>query len=136
MAESSLAHASRDCACHIVWIPKYGRKAVRGGLGREMVETVRGLVGRGAGGMVEGGACPDRIHLCLRMPPKYAVREVVGRLKGRSPVVPRERHPEHGRATGRDKTLWARGYYVSTVGLDEAVIRDYIKRREEGGRFE
>lgn len=137
MNESSLAHTRWDCACHIVWIPKYRRKVMYGQLRREVVEILKDLVDREDGvEIVEGSACPDHIHICLRIPPKYAVREVVGRLKGRSSIMLYERHPEWRRATGRDKTLWARGYYVSTVGLNEAAVRDYIKKQEEGSRFE
>lgn len=85
---------------------------------------------------MEGAACADHINLCLRIPPKYAACKVVGRLKGRSSIMLHERHPEWRRSGGGDKTLWARGYYVSTVGLDEAKVRGYIKRQEEDSRFE
>ncbi len=137
MAEKSLAHTKWDRACHVVWIPKYRRKVMYGELRREIVEIIKGLVEREDGvEIVEGSACPDHIHLCLRIPPKHAVCKVVGRLKGRSSIVLHERHPEYRRAAGRDKTLWARGYYVSTVGLDEAKVRSYIKKQEEGSRFE
>ena len=137
MAESSLAHTKWDCVYHVVWIPKHRRKVMYGDPRREIVEIIRGLVEREDGvEIVEGSACPDHIHLCLRIPPKYAVRKVVGRLKGRSSIMLHERHPEYRAATGRDKTLWARGYYVSTVGLSEAAIRNYIKKQEEGSRFE
>ncbi len=137
MAEKSLAHTKWDCVYHVVWIPKYRRRVMYGELRREIVEIIRELVDREDGvEIVEGSACPDHIHLCLRIPPKYAVCKVVGRLKGRSSIMLHERHPEYGRAAGRDKTLWARGYYVSTVGLDEAKVESYIKKQEEGSRFE
>lgn len=137
MAENSLAHTKWDCVYHVVWIPKYGRKVMYGQLRREIVEIIRGLVDREDGvEIVEGAACADHIHLCLRIPPKYAVCKVVGRLKGRSSIMLHERHPEWRRSGGGGKTLWARGYYVSTVGLDEAKVRGYIQRQEEGGRFE
>ena len=103
-------------------------RAVRGGI----VEIVRDLVDReDRVGAVEGAACADHVHLCLRIPPKYAVRKVVGRLKGRSSIILHEGRPEW-RARGGGKTLWARGCYVSTVGLGEAKVREYIKRQEEG----
>jgi putative transposase len=86
--------------------------------------------------IVEGSACPDHIHICLRIAPKHSVSNVVGRLKGKSAIVLSGRHPEWRSATGRDRTLWARGYYVSTVGLNETVIRKYIREQEEGSRIE
>ena len=137
MSESSLAHTRWDCVYHIVWIPKYRRKVMYGQLRREVVEILKELVDREDGvEIVEGSACPDHIHICLRIPPKHAVCKVVGRLKGRSSIMLHERHPEWRRATGRDKTLWARGYYVSTVGLNEAAVNNYIKKQEEGSRIE
>ena len=137
MTEQSLAHTRWDCVYHIVWIPKYRRKVMYGEFRREIVEIVKDLVARESGvEIVEGSACPDHIHLCLRIPPKHAVSKVVGRIKGRSSIILHERHPKARYATGRDKTLWARGYYVSTVGLNEEVIKEYIKKQEEGSRFE
>ena len=86
--------------------------------------------------IVEGTACPDHIHICLRIAPKHSAGNVVGRLKGKSAIVLHERHPEWRRITGRDRTLWARGYYVSTVGLNESTIRRYIQRQEDGSKIE
>lgn len=137
MPQQSLSHTSWDCVYHVVWIPKYRRKVMYGQFRREIVGTMRDLVAREDGvEIVEGSACPDHIHLCLRVPPKHAVSKVVGRLKGRSSIILHERHPELRLATGRDKTLWARGHYVSTVGLDEAKVREYVRGQEEGSRFE
>ena len=72
----------------------------------------------------------------MRIPPKYAVSDVMGYVKGKSAIVLRERHPEWGRVVGKDKTCWARGYYVSTVGLNEETIRRYVANQEDGSRFE
>ena len=85
---------------------------------------------------VEGSACADHIHICLRIAPKHAVSSVVGKLKGRPAIVLFGRHPELRGVTGRDRTLWARGYYVSTVGLDEAAVRKYIRSQEEASAIE
>lgn len=81
-----------------------------------------------------GSACADHIHMCLRIAPKYAVSSVVGKLKGRSAIVLHERHPEWRGITGRDRTLWARGHCVSTIGLDEAKVRKYVREQEEASR--
>ena len=83
-----------------------------------------------------GDACPDHARVCLRAAPKHSVSNVVGRLKGKSAIIPRERHHEWGALTGRDRTMWARGYYVSTVGPDESVIRRHVRRQSDGSLIE
>ena len=137
MDKNSLSHTSWECVYHIVWIPKYRRKVPCGERRREIGEILRMLVDRMDGvEIVEGSACPDHIHICLRIAPKHSVSNVVGRLKGKSAIVLFERHPEWRSATGRDRTLWARGYYAGTVGPSETVIRKYIREQEEGSRIE
>ena len=122
---------------HVVWIPKYRRKVLWGEARREIGQILRMLVERMDGvEIVEGALCPDHVHVCLRIPPKYCVGKVIGKLKGRSAIILFERHPEWRGATGRDRTLWARGYYVSTVGLNEEVIRNYVRNQEEASRIE
>lgn len=134
--KQSLAHTAWDCVYHVVWIPKYRRKVLYGQRRREIVEVIKTLVDRMGGvEIVQGSACIDHVHVCLRIPPKYAVAGVVGKLKGRSSVILHNEHPEWRATTGRDRTLWARGYYVSTVGLDEAVIRRYVRNQENASRF-
>ena len=137
MDKQSLSHTSWDCVYHIVWIPKYRRKVLYGETRREIGEILGMLVERMDGvEKIEGSACPDHIHICLRIAPKHAVSKVVGRLKGKSAIILFDRHPEWRGKTGRDRTLWARGYYVSTVGLNETVIRKYIQKQEEGSKIE
>ena len=122
---------------HVVWIPKYRRKVLWGEARREIGQILRTLVEHMDGvEIVEGALCPDHVHVCLRIPPKYCVSKVIGKLKGRSAIILFERHPEWRGATGRDRTLWARGYYVSTVGLNEEVIRNYVRNQEEASRIE
>ena len=136
MNERSLAHTRWDCVYHIVWIPKYRRKVLYrecraeiGGIIRELVERKTGCE------VVEGSVCIDHVHVCLRIPPKYAVSDVMGYLKGKSALTLCDRHPEWRSRIGKDRTFWARGYYVSTVGLNEATIKKYIKEQEDGGGF-
>ena len=137
MDKHSLSHTSWECVYHIVWIPKYRRKVLYGETRREVGEILRMLVDHMDGvEIVEGTACVDHIHVCLRIAPKHSVSHVVGRLKGKSAIVLHERHPEWRKLTGRDRTLWARGYYVSTVGLNESIIRRYIQRQEDGSKIE
>jgi putative transposase len=80
-------------------------------------------------GLLEGKACIDHIHLCLSIPPKYAVSAIVGYIKGKSAMIVFERYSKHKR-NFKSHSFWARGYFVSTVGLDEAKIRQYIKDQE------
>ena len=130
MDKHSLSHTSWECVYHIVWIPKYRRKVLYGETRREVGEILRMLVDHMDGvEIVEGTACVDHIHICLRIAPKHSVSHVVGRLKGKSAIVLHERHPEW-------RKLWARGYYVSTVGLNESIIRRYIQRQEDGSKIE
>ena len=137
MEKHSLSHTSWECICHIVWIPKYRRKVLYGETRGEVGEILGAPTERMDGvEIVEGGACPDRIHICLRIAPKHSVSDVVGKLKGKSATILHERRPEWRRITGRDRTLWARGYHVSTVGLNETAVRRYIQRQEDGSRIE
>lgn len=137
MDKNSLSHTSWECVYHIVWIPKYRRKVLYGEARREIGEVLSTLVERMDGvEKVEGSVCGDHIHICLRIAPKHSVSNVVGKLKGKSATILHERHPEWRRMTGRDRTMWARGYYVSTVGRSEPVIKRYIQRQEDGSRIE
>lgn len=137
MEKNSLSHTSWEYVYHIVWIPKYRRKVLYGERRREVGGIIRTLVDHMDGvEIVEGSACPDHIHICLRIAPKHSAGKVVGRPRGKSAIVLFERHPEWRGTTGRDRTLWARGYYVSTVGPDETAVRRYIRRQEDGSRIE
>jgi len=136
MQESSLAHTKWDCVYHIVWIPKYRRKVLYGECRQEVVRVIRELLNKKPGiEIVQGKASSDHIHLCLRIPPKYSVSEIVGYVKGKSALIIHDRHPEWRSRIGKDKTFWARGYYVSTVGLNEETIKMYIRNQEEGSQI-
>ena len=137
MDKDSLSHTSRYCARHVVWIPKRRRKVPCGETRREVGE-IPGMLAGGTGGveMVEGSACPDHTRTCLRIAPKRGAGDVVGRPGGMGATIPRERHHERGALTGRDRTMWARGYYVSTVGPDESAIRRHVRRQSDGSLIE
>jgi putative transposase len=135
MNESSLAHTKWDCTYHIVWIPKYRKRVLYGECRILVRDIIRELVDKKPGlGIVEGSICRDHIHLCLRIPPKYAVANVMGYLKGKSAMMLAERMPEGRKRREREKAFWARGYYVSTVGKDEETIREYIRRQQQDDR--
>jgi putative transposase len=79
--------------------------------------------------------CPDRVHLCRPIPPKYQVSKIVGYIKGVSTMKLFGQHSEWRKTTGRDRTFWVRGYYVSTVGMNEATIKKYIKEQEDSSKI-
>ena len=130
MDNQSLTHTRWKCQYHIVFIPKYRRKVMYGKMKEDIREILRTLCRYKKVEIIEGAVCADHVHLCLSIPPKIAISEFMGYLKGKSALMIYDRHPEHGNKFEWD--LWARGYYVSTIGnVDEATIRKYIREQEE-----
>ena len=125
----SLAHTVWECKYHIVWVPKRRRKVIYGKLKIEIGKILRRLCNYKGIEVLEGNACRDHIHICLSIPPKYSVSTVVGYLKGKSAMIVFENYSSL-RKNFRGHSFWARGYYVSTVGLDEAKVRKYIRDQE------
>jgi len=126
----SLSHTVWECKYHIVWVPKNRRKIVYGKLREELGKILRRLCEYKSVEVIEGKLCIDHIHMCLSIPPKYAVSTIVGYLKGKSAMIMFEQFSRLKRNFKGHK-FWARGYYVSTVGLDEAKVRSYIKNQQE-----
>jgi putative transposase len=124
----SLSHVRWDCKYHIVFIPKYRKKALYGQLRRRVGRILRELCEQRGVELLEGHAMPDHVHLCLSIPPKYSVSHTVGFLKGKSAVRIHRELMKEKRMTGLH--FWAKGYCVSTVGLNEAAIRRYIREQE------
>ena len=124
----SLSHAKWECKYHVVFIPKCRRKQLYGELRRHLGEVFRKLAERKER-RIEEGHLPDHVHMMIAIPPKYAVSQVTEFIKGKSAI-------HLARAYGERKKnfvgqhFWARGYWVSTVGRDEPVIRDYIRNQE------
>jgi len=128
----SLCHTVWDCKYHIVWIPKYRKKVLYGKLRKELGPIIRELARQKESEVIEGKLVIDHVHVLLSVPPKYAVAQVVGFIKGKSAIY-------IARMSGRRRSFvgqsfWARGYCVSTVGLDESAIRAYIQAQEETDR--
>lgn len=125
----SLSHVKWECKYHVVFIPKYRRKAIYGELRQKIGRIIRELSEQRVVELLEGHALPANVHLCLRIPPKYSVSHTVGFLKGKSAIrIHRELLGER-RMTGLH--FWAKGYCVSSVGYDEAAVRRYIREQEE-----
>ena len=131
--EQSLSHTKWECKYHIVWIPKYRKKKIFKDIRRELGQVLRELARQRESEIEEGHLLPDHIHILISIPPKYAVSQVVGYIKGKSAIWI-ARHYGGRKRNFSGQHFWARGYYVSTVGRDEATIREYIRRQEEEDR--
>jgi putative transposase len=113
----------------VVFIPKRRKKRIFGAVRKHLGELLHELAGHKGSKIVEGHLMPDHIHMCISIPPKYAVSNVVGYIKGKSAIqIARKYGGRQRNFTG--ESFWARGYYVSTVGLDEAMVRAYIRNQE------
>ena len=124
------SHVKWYCKYHIVFSPKYRKKAMYGSLRKGVGRILRELCKQMGVELVEGHTMSDHVHVCLSIPPKYSVANTVGFLKGKSAIrIHREYLGKRRNFPGFH--FWARGYCVSTVGLDEAVIREYIRNQEE-----
>ena len=120
------AHAVWECKYHIVWCPKYRFTILVGEVGRTVREIIRQLCEWRKLEIIAGNVQKDHIHLVISIPPKYSVSEVVGYLKGKSAIKIFEKYPQlRKRYWGRH--FWAKGYCVSTIGLDEERIKKYVK---------
>jgi putative transposase len=126
----SQAHVKWECKYHVVILPKYWKKRLYGRLRWEVGRILRDLCGQKGLELVEARAMPDHIHMLLSVPPRYSVAMTLGYLKGKSAVrIHRQVLKTRGTLFGRG--FWARGYCVSTVGLDEHAIRKYIQDQEK-----
>ena len=125
----SLNHTTWDCKYHIVWIPKYRKKKLYEKIRIDLSGEIRRLAECRESEIVEWHMMSDHIHILMKIPPKYSVSQVVGYIKGKSAIYVARKYG------GREKYfsgqyMWARGYFVSTVGMNEEVIRKYIQNQE------
>ena len=137
----SQSHVKWECKYHVVIVPKYRRKKFFGSAKREIGKILRELRRRKGIELLDGKAMLDHIHMLLSVPPKYSIAMTIGYLKGKSAIrINRELQKTKGTLFGR--AFWSRGYCVSTVGLDETKIKQYIQNQEtherdqERGLFE
>lgn len=126
----SLSHTRWDCKFHVVFIPKCRRRTLYTQLRQHLGEVFRNLAGQRESRVEEGHLMSDHVHMLLSIPPKYAVSQVVGFIKGKSAIHLARVYGERKR-NFVGQHFWARGYFVSTVGRDEAMIREYIKNQEK-----
>ena len=130
---NSLNHTRWECKYHIVFIPKYRKKVLFGQIRKEMGEVFHRLARQKESLIEEGHLMPDHVHMMISIPPKYAVSQVVGFIKGKSKIhIARLYAGRKQNYVGQH--FWARGYFASTVGRDEQVIRNYIRHQEDEDR--
>lgn len=126
----SLSHTKWECKYHVVFIPKCRRKSLYKDLRRHLGEVFRRLAEQKESRIEEGHLQEDHVHMMIAIPPKYAVSQVIGYIKGKSAIYLARVYGERKR-NFVGQHFWARGFYVSTVGRDERVIREYIQKQEE-----
>lgn len=129
----SLSHVKWECKYHVVFIPKYRRKVLYGRLRRRVGAILRDLCVQKEIGLLEGRAVIDHVHMVLSIPPKYSVAYTIGFLKGKSAVRIHRELLKERRMVGLH--FWATGYCVSTVGLDEEKVRQYVRDQEKQDRL-
>ena len=126
----SLNHTVWDCKYHVVFIPKCRRKVLYGEIRKYLGDVLKKLALQKESRIEEGHLMADHVHMMIAIPPKYSVSQVIGFMKGKSAIHLARTYGEQKRNfTGMN--FWARGYFVSTVGRDEAAIREYIKNQEQ-----
>jgi putative transposase len=126
----SLSHTKWDCKYHVVFIPKGRKKALFGHMRQHLGEVLRRLAQQKESQIEEGHLLPDHVHMLIAIPPKFAVSQVVGFIKGKSAIHIARTYGERARNFS-GQHFWARGYFVSTVGRDEETIRRYIQNQEK-----
>ena len=125
----SLSHTKWLCKYHIVFTPKYRRKAIYGQYKKSIGQILRQLCGYKGVEIIEGHLMPDHVHMLVSIPPKYGVSQIMGYLKGKSSLMIFDKHANLKYKFG-NRHFWAEEYYVSTVGLNEATIAKYIREQE------
>ena len=125
----SLNHTKWDCKYNVVWIQKYRKRALYGSIKKQLVPVLGELARQKECRIVEGKLVTDHVRMVISIPPKYAVAQVIGFMKGKSAIWVARMCGHKKNFTGQN--FWARGYCVSTIGLDDETVREYVKKQEE-----
>ena len=133
----SLSHSKWDCKYHVVFVPKYRRKVIFGDIRQHLGVIFHELARQKECRIIEGHLMSDHVHMCIEIPPKYAVSSVIGYLKGKSAIAIARKFSGRQR-NFEGENFWARGYAVSTVGFELEAVRRYIREQEvadKSGQF-
>ena len=125
----SLSHSRWDCKYHVVFVPKYRKKAIYGNIREFLKRTFHELARQKGCEIISGNLVQDHVHMLIRIPPKYVVANVIGYLKGKSAIAIARQFNGRTRNFNGER-FWARGYSVSTVGYDQENIKVYIQNQE------
>lgn len=128
MDKNTLAHTCWNCKYHIVFAPKFRRQIIYGKIKQDIGQILRILCDRKGVEILEAEACPDHIHMLLKIPPKYSVSSIMGYLKGKSSLMIFDRHANLKYKYG-NRRFWCRGYFVDTVGKNEKRIAEYVRNQ-------
>ena len=132
---NSLSHTRWECQYHIVFIPKYRQKRLYGQIRADVREIIKTLCEYKKVKIMEGAVCTDHIHLHVSIPPKISISEFMSYLQGKSALMIYDKHPQQ--RSKWDKSFWARGYYVATIGtISEETIKKYIMEQTEQDKQE
>ena len=125
----SLKHTRWECKYHVIFIPKWRKKQIYGHLRKDLGTVLRELARHKESKVEEGHLMADHVHILVSIPPKFSVAQVVGYIKGKSAIhIARTYMGKRQNFVGQH--FWARGYFVSTIGRDEATVREYIRKQE------
>ena len=127
---NDMAHTKWMCKYHIVFTPKYRRKVIYNQYKMDIRDILKRLCAYKGVEILEGHLMPDHVHMLVSIPPKYSISQFMGYLKGKSALMIFDKHANLKYKYG-NRHFWAEGYYVSTVGLNEATIRKYIQEQEK-----
>lgn len=135
MDNQSLSHTKYNCTFHIVFIPKYRRKALYGNLRTDVRDILKKVCEIEGIQLIQGAVCADHVHMYVSIPPKMSISTAMSKLKGKSALMIFDKYPKYRDKNGRH--FWARGYYVETIGqVNEETIKNYIKEQEDSERIE
>ena len=130
MNVNKISHTSWNCKYHVVFAPKYRRKAFYGSRRLEIGAILRKLCNWKGINIIEAEVCVDHVHMLIEIPPKYSVSGIMGYLKGKSSLLIYERWG-NAKYKYRNREFWCRGYYVDTVGQNRKAIEEYIRNQLE-----
>lgn len=126
----TLAHVQWECKYHVVIVPKYRKKILYGQVKQRVGQLLRMLAKQKEVEIIEGFVCKDHVHMLMSIPPKYSVAMIIGFMKGKSAIRIHQEFSTHYK-NYHGKHFWSRGYFVSTVGLDEERIKAYVRNQEK-----